>query len=416
VVIATGGYQPFGVKSTNSDMTGDGIAMAFRAGAALADMEFHLPCTTALEPESIKGSLLPFMYEVMSGLPISLTDKNGKALEIPEEMRKVAEGSELDKLVTTYYISEAIGEGRGLPEDGMYYDFTAMSDEVFDETFARLEGCMSMFYRNGYYHGDSIEEYRDRIIKNSRKIKIGSVFEYTMGGIMITKDMETSVKGLYAAGEAGSGAFGACRIADATTEMLVQGHMAGQSAAAYAKDAGLADPDMSCIDSILETLSAPLGRKGGITGITAIKRIEKAADESFGICRTGEKMEKAIRELENLEKELENVTVECESTKYNFDWIRAMQAKNLLTCTLAGLKAANMRKESRGFHMRHDYRMVDNDDWAVRIVETLKDGKMELSTKKANVTHYDIPDGKDESIPAFIKRHDLCFKNADFNK
>ena len=63
VILATGGYQPFSCKSTNSDMTGDGMAIAYRAGAMLADMEFHLPCATALEPEVTKGSLMPFLYE-----------------------------------------------------------------------------------------------------------------------------------------------------------------------------------------------------------------------------------------------------------------------------------------------------------------------------------------------------------------
>jgi succinate dehydrogenase / fumarate reductase flavoprotein subunit len=236
-----------------------------------------------------------------------------------------------------------------------------------------------------------------------------------MGGIVITKDMATTVKGLYAAGETGSGVFGACRIADATTEMLVQGWKAGRSAAAYAKSAAPEAPNTSETDAILETLAAPLGKKGGITGIEAIHGIQKAADMGFGICRSEENMTKAVGALETLEKDLENVSVACASTKYNYDWMCAIQAKNLLTCTLAGLRAANMRKESRGFHMRRDYPMVDNDNWAVRILETQKNGAMKLSTKKAKTTCFAIPDGVEESIPVFIKKHDLCFKNADFS-
>ena len=157
-------------------------------------------------------------------------------------MREVAEGSELDKLITTYYWSEAIAEGRGLPGDGMYYDFSNMSDEQIQASFARYIGMMTMFYRPGYYHGDSIEQYRDRILANGKKIKVGSIFEYTMGGIMIDKDMNATVPGLFAAGEAGSGVFGACRIADATTEMLVQGWKAGRSAGEYVKHADHAEP------------------------------------------------------------------------------------------------------------------------------------------------------------------------------
>lgn len=412
VVIATGGYQPFSIKSTNSDMTGDGMAIAYRAGAALADMEFHLPCTTALEPEIQKGSLTPFMFEVLSGHPISLKDKFGKSVEIPEEMQKVAEGSELDKLITTYYVSQAIAEGRCFENGGMNYDLSGFSKEEFEALFERYIKFMSMFYRKGYYHGDSIEEYRQRIVDNGMRIKIAPIYEYTMGGIMISKDMETTVPGLYAAGEAGSGAFGACRIADATTEMLVQGYKAGQSAASYAKGCEARAYDPAQVEAVLEKISRPLGRTDGISGIAAIKRIEKAADEGFGINRSSEKLEKAIRELDNLAMDMEYLAVKCAGTKYNYDWLRALQAENLLTCTLAGVKAADMRKESRGFHMRSDYQQVDNDNWAVRITETFKNGNMEFDTKRAKVTHYEIPAGKDASIPAFITHNDLCFKNV----
>jgi len=416
VILATGGYQPFSVKSTNSDITGDGVAMAYRAGADLADMEFHLPCPTALEPENIKGSLMPFMYETLVGVRLPSVDKGGKPIEIPKEMREVAEGSELEKLITTYYWSEAVGEGRSLPGDGMYYDFSFMTDEQLNQTFSRYMGILSMLYPRGHYHGDSIEQYRECIYQNGKKIKVGAVFEYTMGGIVITKDMESSVKGLYAAGEAGSGVFGACRIADATTEMLVQGWKAGRAASEYVKNVALTGQDQGKIDAVLEKMAAPLGKAIGKTGAQFMNKIEEAADFGFGICRSEEGMVKAISILEDLEKELPQISVPCTGLRYNFDWIRALQAKNLLTCTLAGLKAANMRKESRGFHMRHDCRGVNNDEWAVRILVTNKDERMTFRTRKAKVTKYEAPKGRNESIPEYIKVHGLNFKNADFAK
>ncbi len=201
VVLATGGYQPFSAKSTNSDMTGDGMAMAYRAGAELADMEFHLPCPTAMEPEDFKGSLLPFIYEVLAGITLPSIDKDGRPIEIPHEMAEVAEGSELEKLISTFYWSEAIAEERGLPGDTMYYDFSGLSDEQIKTTFDRFIGAMSAFYRPGFYHGDDIAVYRDHMIANGKKMKVGAIFEYTMGGVVISRDMETTVKGLYAAGE-----------------------------------------------------------------------------------------------------------------------------------------------------------------------------------------------------------------------
>ncbi|MBQ9942261.1 MAG: FAD-binding protein, partial [Christensenellaceae bacterium] len=283
VILATGGYQPFSCKSTNSDMTGDGVAIAYRAGAKLADMEFLLPCMTALEPAVTRGSLMPFIYECMSGIAMSSVDKNGDPIVVPEEMRKVAEGSELEKLISTYYWSQAVEKGNGLEDDGMYYDFTGMSDEEIRASFQRYIDIMATFYRKGYYHGESIEMYRDYIIEHGKRIKVGAVFEYTMGGIVIDKDMATNVPGLYAAGEAGSGVFGACRVADATTEMLVQGWKAGRTAAAYAKEAPAAIADEAQVQAILEELERPLTGDGqGMSGVDCIGAIHKAADLGFG--------------------------------------------------------------------------------------------------------------------------------------
>ena len=233
---------------------------------------------------------------------------------------------------------------------------------------------------------------------------------------MIDKEMKTTQPGLFAAGEVGSGVFGACRIADATTEMLVQGWKAGRTASEYVKHADLMEPDQAQIDAILSEITAPLNKTGGLTGAQFINQIEQAADLGFGICRYEENMVKAIAKLDELSRELTDITVSCNSLRYNFDWIRALQAKNLLTCTIAGMKAANMRKESRGFHMRHDFRQVNNDDWAVRITVKQKDGAMSFSKRKPNASKYYIPTGVDESIPTYIKRHDLNFKNASISE
>ncbi len=198
--------------------------------------------------------------------------------------------------------------------------------------------------------------------------------------------------------------------------MMVQGSRAGKSAAAYAKTVIPEEPGADEIDAVLSGMAAPLGRTGGMDSVELIRRIEQAADLGFGICRTEEAMVKAIGQLEGLERELPNLSVPCASLRYNYGWICALQAKNLLTCTLAGLRAANMRKESRGFHMRHDYRQVDNDNWAVRIVVKDDNGAMTFRTRKAKVTKFEIPSGMEASIPAYIKNQDLNFKNADFRE
>jgi succinate dehydrogenase / fumarate reductase flavoprotein subunit len=92
----------------------------------------------------------------------------------------------------------------------------------------------------------------------------------------------------------------------------------------------------------------------------------------------------------------------------------ALQAQNLLTCTEAGIRAALMRKESRGFHLRLDYPQVDNDRWAVRIIEEQGENGMMLNEKKPDATKIPVPGGKEANIGEFIIHQKLKFKNSNF--
>ena len=416
VVMATGGYQPFTLKSTNSDMTGDGMAIAFRAGARLSDMEFQLFMPTATEPEEYKGSLLPFMYEILSGVTLPSVDRDGKKIEVPHEMMEMAEGSELEKLINSYYWADAMADGRCLEDGSIYFDFSGLTDEEIIKSFDDAIEYMNPFYREGHYHGEDIRKYRDFAMKN-RRVKAAAIDEYSMGGIVVNTNMETDLNGLYAAGEVGTGTFGACRVADAVVEMMVQGHKAGQTAGRYVKTAEIQEPHAAQVDAVISSVTAPLGRTGGHTGAEVTRMIEKAADYGFGLYRTEDRLKSTLEELLRIEREeLPAASVQCASLRYNYDWIRLLQAKNLLTCTVAGVRAALMREESRGFHMRYDHQEVDNRKWALHIDILNTDGVMELTTRAPIVTRFPIPDTCEPTIPAFMKAADLNMKNANFAK
>ena len=416
VVLATGGYQPFTLKSTNSDMTGDGIAMAFRAGARLSDMEFQLFMPTATEPEEYKGSLLPFMYEILSGITLPSVDKEGKKIEVPHEMMEMAEGSELEKLINSYYWADAMANGRCLKDSSIYFDFSELTDAEIIKSFEDAIEFMNPFYREGHYHGEDVRKYRDYAMKN-RRVKVAAIDEYSMGGVVINTNMETDLKGLYAAGEVGTGTFGACRVADAVVEMMVQGHKAGQTAGEYVKTIELSEPDAVQVKAIISSVTASLGRTGGHTGVEITRMIERTADYGFGLYRTEERLTNTLQELLRIEREeLPAASVQCASLRYNYDWIRLLQAKNLLTCTIAGVRAALIRKESRGFHMRYDHQEVNNREWALHIDVTNCDGEMKLTTRAPKVTRFPIPDTCEPTIPAFMKAADLNMKNANFAK
>lgn len=417
VVIGTGGYQPFSVTSTNSDVTtGDGIAMAYRAGAQLADMEFMIFIPTALEPESSKGSILPYLL-YSSGIPIGTCDSEGTPIKIPREMQKISKGSELGKVISNYYWSNRLAQGKGTANGGLYMDFSKLAKIpkfIFNIGFDKLLDFFKDYYKYGYYHSDDLLYFK-KLMLEQKKIEFALCSEYSMGGIVIDEKMSTCVPGLYAAGEASSGVFGACRVADATTEMMVQGNRAGISAAQYAMGISGTPVDNEQVRVALEKINAPLIHTQGFNAMEVIKEIHRAADAGFGSFRNEEGLSAALSKIDRIRMEkLPNLAAKSKSQNYNFERLYALQAENLLTCAEAGIRAALLRRESRGFHLRTDYPQVDNEKWTVRILAAKGPDGMTLSKRKPVTTKVPIPQGKEANIAEYIVNQKLKFKNADF--
>jgi succinate dehydrogenase / fumarate reductase, flavoprotein subunit len=415
VVIGTGGYQPFSVTSTNIDMiSGDGIAMAYRAGAQLADMEFMIFIPTALEPQSSKGSILPFLL-YSSGIPIGTLDREGNVIKIPASMRKMAKGSELDKVIFNYYWSNRLAEGKGTENGRLYMDFSKLAKLprfIFNFGFKELLKYFKDFYKYGYYHSDDLFYFK-KLMLEKKKVEFALCSEYSMGGIVIDEKMSTRVPGLFAAGEAGSGVFGACRVADATTEMMVQGSKAGSSAAEYSQKAAQPKADEQQVNTILNKMESPILRTEGVNPVAVIQKIHRAADKGFGSIRSEEGLSAALAEIQQIkEVDLPKLCAQCKSPSYNYERLCALQTENMLTCTEAGVRAALMRRESRGFHLRSDYPQVDNSRFAVRILEEQCSDHMMISERKPNVTRIPIPNENEKNIPEFMIRQKLKFKNA----
>jgi len=413
VILGTGGFQPFTLKNTNSDMTGDGIGMAFRAGAKVADMEFLLFLLTTLEPNEMKGSILP-VYLLFLGLEFKVYDGEGNEIIIPHELKEIESKSELGKLIDIYYFGRAIVEGRAGKNGGVYFDFSDTSDEAFNEKFDEIESFFLNFYKKGFYHGDDLKVYRELCIKNKR-VEVSMGNEYTVGGILINERMETSIPGLYAAGECASGVFGANRVADAVTEMMVQGYRAGLSAAEYIKQVKYSDNNKNAEETALGLLKY-LQNEDGLSAAEVNLQIEKISDKGLTFWRTEEGLIEAINQYETLEKSLDQITLKSKSRAYNFEWIQAIQAKNRLLCSKLAAIMANERKESRGLHLRIDYPEVDNDRYLVRTIAEYKQGKIQLTNRKPIVTKLELPEGGKTEYVKYILENDMGLQNLDYAK
>lgn len=411
-ILCTGGFQPYTLKSTNTDSTGDGQAMAYRAGARLADMEFMLFMVTAIEPNEIKGSILPALCTFRSAFDYDPVDGQGRKIEIPEKVREMESVSEMCKVLDMYYYGRVLNEGRASRNGGFYFDFSRFTDAEIDAMFDAVMEHFDGFYRHGYYHGENIMEYRD-LIKKNRRIEVGFGGEYSVGGIHIDENMDTGVPGLYAAGEAGCGAFGANRVADAVTEMLVQGYKAGEVAARRTAREALVPADEASVRQAVGVLEALLANEGGIRVGEAKHRLQAISDSTLKLLRTEETLSAGLAQYQDLEKQMDSLTLQGKGLLYNRELLEALQLRNLLTCSRVAARMALERKESRGLHLREDYPMIDNAEWQVRLVSTLKNGSDCLDKEVPAVTRIPLRAPEKIDYNTFVLTEDLGMKNME---
>lgn len=394
VILGTGGYQLFSLKNTTSDMSGDGQAMAYRAGATLSDMEFMLAFPTALVPEDMRGSIYPYLFR---RIPHRIVDKYGNEAEIPPEIRALSTESKLNKLTNCYYMGKIAAQGLGGPHGGAFWDYSKTSERDKREGIEGFYQRYSTWHRYGYYKGESMSRVEEMILNNT-PVEVGLGVEYSMGGVVVNEKMETGVPGLLAAGEVTTGAFGACRIADGLVEMLCQGMRAGLTGAEFCKGKQQSKADCQQVDRIIREMIGYFQNVRGMNALEIYAGIEKSCDLGLGVIRQEESLTKTVEQLKRWQCDIAQQTIKCKSKRYNFEWLRALQAKNLLLCAQAAAAAALERRESRGCHMRWDYEAVDHDRYLHHYQFTSEAGHMKMSVKKPKVVDMQLPSGTRKNV------------------
>ena len=413
VVLATGGWQPFSLKNTVTDMTGDGLGMAFRAGARLADLEFMLCFPTALSPRSIRGSIYPYLFQVLMGkwgMPPVVRDAQGREIPTPQEVYDLVRGSKMEKLTSCYYWGRAIFEGRGTRNGGVWFDYSGYPERVRNEILDRYIQYMSTWHRPGFYMGDDISAVYQKV-RTHGLLEVGLGCEYSNGGILVDERMDTGVPGLFAAGEVTSGVFGAMRAGDGLVEMLVQGDRAGRSAAEYAQGCGALPENCAPLFAEQNPMSLLPGKKqGGLSPIQGLRLLENIADHGFNFVRSGERIQKSLADLERFQREvLPQLSISSPDPAYNLEMLSWFSLNNLLLCLKLGLTAAQLRRESRGSHIRLDYPQVDHKTFLYRTLFHLRDGLVQIESVRPRVTRFSLPDGQDGDIISYLFNEQYCY-------
>jgi succinate dehydrogenase / fumarate reductase, flavoprotein subunit len=345
IVVATGGIgKAWSITSNSWEYTGDGMALAYDAGAQLMDMEFvQFHPTGMVWPPGVQGILVT---EAVRGEGGILTNKNGERFMErydPERM----ELSTRDVVARAIYTEAK--EGRGTEHGGAYLDISHKPAEYVKKKLPSM------------YH--QFRELADVDITKG-PMEVGPTCHYMMGGIRVDAETaETNVPGLFAAGEAAAGLHGANRLGgNSLSDLLVFGRRAGLAAAQQASHANPPNLDSSQVDEAAREVLDPFERTDGDSPYDVHRDLQATMQNYVGIFRNEEDLKRGLEALEVLKHRAAQVRVEG-SRLFNPGWHLARDLKSMLIVSEAVAMSALERKESRGAHSRIDYPNY-NDEWS----------------------------------------------------
>jgi len=355
IVMATGGIgKAWPITSNSWEYTGDGMALAYEAGAELMDMEFvQFHPTGMVWPPGVQGILVT---EAVRGEGGILRNKNGERFMERYDPKRM-ELSTRDVVARSIYTE--VKEGRGTEHGGAYLDISHKPAEYVKKKLPSM------------YH--QFKELADVDITKG-PMEVGPTCHYMMGGIRVEAETaQSSLPGLFAAGEAAAGLHGANRLGgNSLSDLLVFGRRAGLAAAQHAKEVAAPKLDEGQIGAgETEALSA-FQRQGGENPYAVHRDLQTVMQNLVGIFRVREDMEKALVELAKLKERAAHTSIEG-SRMFNPGWHMAIELKSMLTVSEAVTRSALIREESRGAHSRIDFPEL-SPEWGTKNNITSRDG------------------------------------------
>jgi succinate dehydrogenase / fumarate reductase flavoprotein subunit len=372
-VLATGGIgKSFKVTSNSWEYTGDGHALALRAGATLINMEFvQFHPTGMVWPPSVKGILVTegvrgdggvlknsddtrFMFgyipAVFKGQYAESEQEADDWLKDNDSARRTPDLLPRDEVARA--INSEVKAGRGTPHGGVYLDIASRLTP--EQIKKRLP---SMYHQFKELAGVDITK---------EPMEVGPTCHYVMGGVEVDADTgAATVPGLFAAGECSGGMHGSNRLGgNSLSDLLVFGRRAGLGAADYVR-ALSSRPKVAedAVDTAAKRALAPFETPTNGTAAenpyTLHLELQQSMNDLVGIIRKSEEITEALSRLDQLRERFKLIHVEGDR-RYNPGWNLALDLRNLLLVSECVAKAALERTESRGGHTRDDHPGMDS--------------------------------------------------------
>ena len=369
VIIATGGVgKTFKITSNSWEGTGDGHALALKAGANLVDMEFlQFHPTGMVWPPSVRGILVTESVRGEGGVLTNSVGERFMFKYIPDVFKSIYADNEAEadrwytdqdnnrrppELLPRDEVARAINSevkaGRGTEHGGVFLDVSKrLSAEIIKK---RLPSMWHQFYELA---GVDITK---------EPMEVGPTCHYVMGGVEVEPDTAAAigVPGLFAAGEVAGGMHGSNRLGgNSLTDLLVFGRRAGIGAAEYVKSNGKNPVSDAAIKAAAAKIQAPFDRVGGENSYALHAELQEVAHNLVGIIRTASELEDAIAKIAEIRVRSANVSVSG-GRKFNPGFHLAFDLDNMLLVAESTAKSAIRREESRGGHTRDDFPGMNN--------------------------------------------------------
>ncbi|HMT06547.1 MAG TPA: fumarate reductase/succinate dehydrogenase flavoprotein subunit [Pyrinomonadaceae bacterium] len=393
LILATGGVgRAFKITSNSWEGTGDGHALAYAAGAELIDMEFvQFHPTGMVWPPSVRGILVTEGVRGEGGI---LRNSEGKRFmfdDIPDNYKEQTSDTEEEgwryvtgdknarrppELLTRDHVARCINRevkaGRGSPHGGVYLDIAWIKEKISNAPEHIKKKLPSMYHQFMQLANLDI---------TTTPMEVGPTTHYIMGGIRVDGDtQESSVPGLFAAGECAAGINGANRLGgNSLSDLIVFGKRAGEYAAKFAQENGSGSINQQEVEAKAKAALEPFEREGGENPYAIQHDLQEMMQANVGIVRVHDEMVEALNGLDILRNRAARTFVPG-NIDFNPGWHTALDLHNLLIVSEAITRSAIERKESRGGQFRDDF--PDKDPEYAKFnfaVKKSADGGMEIN-------------------------------------
>ena len=359
VLVATGGFGRIYSRSTNALInTGDGTALAFRAGVPLKDMEF-----VQFHPTSLAGTNI-LISEGARGEGGVLHNRLGERFMI----RYAPKSADLaPRDVVARAIQTEISEGRGFPSDCVHLDLTNLGKELIA---TRLPGIRQIAM--DFAGIDPV----------STPVPVQPAQHYSMGGIDVNNSGATCIPGLYAAGECACiSVHGANRLGgNSLLETVVFGKIVANSIIGdLRKKSGMSVKAVETgVSDINRQIEGMLNREGGESPVAVGNELKEVMFTRFGIFRDNATMARGMEMLISIEDRSRNIVISDKTKIFNQAILQALELQNMILLARAIAKGAIERKESRGSHARTDYPLRDDTRFMMHSLAYLEKGSVSI--------------------------------------